>query len=233
MTLTLEDATELERMAEENNGHCSHCHQTIKIYRYKINRATATFVRAVANAVRDTGVNDVDIETIGIAYSVRTQVSKIRQHGLIARIKNAEGKQIPRRWLITHKGWDFLNGEQIPSKVVVFNNQVLGHDGEFVDIYTVLGERFDPQKPIYQETPVSEPEARVYSDVRQPQKYMLVTAQFKGRDYHGRFKVSQTYELEIKRLQAGKPIEIVSIDHNGNARTYPDLAAFQRDWKVL
>lgn len=233
MTMTTDEARELEKQAELNDGHCSNCHQTIKIYRYRINKTHASFMKAMANAVRDTEVNDVDISTIGIAYSTRTQVSKIRQHGLIARIKDERGVQIPRRWLITHKGWEFLNGQAIAEKVVIYNNQVLGHEGNLVNIFDVLGERFDPQEPIYAETPVSEPEARILDDVRQPQSHTLVTATFKGRDYHGRFRRSQTYELKIKRLQMGKPVEIIGIDGEATERRYSDVAAFQRDWRTV
>jgi hypothetical protein len=225
-----EQIQELEREAEHNNGRCSKCNQTIKIYRYKINKTHASFLKAMANAVRDTGENDVDISTIGIAYSTRTQVSKIRQHGLIARIKNAEGAQIPRRWLITHKGWEFLNGQPIPEKVVIYNNQVLGHDGANVSIYEVLKQRFDPQEPIYAETPVSEPEARIYSDVRQPKKQLEITAIYKGRkDYSTGYETGQKYELVLDRLQLGKPVKVLA----PHAREYRDLAAFQKDWRAI
>ncbi len=224
-----EQIAALEKEAEHNNGRCSKCNQTIKIYRYKINKTHASFLKAMANAVRDTGVNDVDISTIGIAYSTRTQVSKIRQHGLIARIKNAEGKQIPRRWLITHKGWEFLNGQAIPEKVIIYNNQVLGHDGADVTIYKVLSERFDPQEPIYAETPVSEPEARTYSEVRQPKKRMEIQAVYKGRGYDTGYQAGQQYDLVLDRLQLGKPVKVLA----PHAREYRDIAAFQKDWRAL
>lgn len=231
MTLEKDQITELEKEAEHNNGKCSKCHQTIKIYRYKINKTHANFLKAMGNAVRDSGVNDVDISTIGIAYSVRSQVTKMRQHGLIARIKNEAGAQVPRHWLITHKGWNFLNGKPIPSYVIVYNNQVLGHDG-VVNIHQALGMAYDPNAPIYEETPVSEPEARVLNDVRQPQRYMVVNAKFKGRDYLGKFKVSQVYELQIKKLEIGKPVEITGIDGTPHDRVYADIAGFQKDWKI-
>lgn len=233
MQMTTEQVEQLEKEAEANDGHCGTCGQTIKIYRYRINRVHALFMRAMAQAVRDSGVNDVDVGTIGLAYSVRSQNTKLRQHGLIARVKNDKGAHIPRRWLITHKGWHFLNHGPIPSKVVVFNNQVLGHSGPDVNIHQVLGEAFHEAAPLYDEIAVSEPEARVLEDVRTPQKAMFVQAQFKGRSYLGQFKVSQVYELQIKRLQAGKPIEIVGVDGKPVVKSYPDLAAYQRDWKML
>lgn len=231
--LTNEQIADIEKQAAFNGGRCTNCQQTIKVYRYKLNKAHSQFIKAMANEVRASGVNDVDISTIGLAYSIRSQVTKLRQHGLIARIKNAEGAQIPRRWLVTKKGWAFVNGDKVPSKVVIYANQVLGHEGDMVNIYDVLGEKFDPIAPLYEETPVSEPEARIYKDLKKHFRYSIVDAVFKGRDYKGLFKVSRSYQLQIKRLQIGNPVEIVSIDGKPNKKKYPDIAAFQKDWKVL
>lgn len=225
---TIEEANALEKIADSNDGHCDRCGQTIKIYRYKVSRSHAVFLRAMAEAVSASGKNDTDIGTIGIAYSVRTQVTKIRQHGLIARVKNAAGAQIPRHWLITSKGWKFLNGEPIPSKVVVFNNQVLGHDGGMVNIYATLGEKRDPEAKQYEEAPVSPAEARTFSDVRQPTLAFSQRATFRGHSYGltGVYKPGASYELVLERLQVGKPVKITA----PHEREYPDIAAFQKDW---
>ncbi len=233
MSLSTEQRTELEKLAAENSGQCPTCSHAIKFYHYKLNKIHAIFLRAMAAEVRNTDVNDVDISTIGLAYSVRSQVTKMRQHGLIARIKNADGSQVARHWLITSKGWQFLNGHPVPSRVTIYNNQVLGHGGDTVHIKELLGEVFDPDEPIYNETPISTPEARTYENVRQPVKYMLVKAVFKGRDIAGKFKVSQTYELQIKRLQIGKPVELVGIDGQPYSRGYDDIHRFYKDWKIV
>lgn len=224
-------ASEILVMAEQ--GHCSSCGQTVSIYNYKLNRTHAMFLRAMAKEASSIGVNDVDISTLGLAYSVRSQVTKMRQHGLIARIKNDEGAQVARHWCITHKGYKWLNGEPVPEIVVVYNNQVLGHDGRHITIYEALGELFDSSTPIYIEIPVSTAEGRVYEDVRTPKKKMLVHARFKGRDYHGKFKTSRVYELLINHLQTGRPIKITGVDDEPIERTYPDIAAFARDWKII
>lgn len=233
MQKTIEDIEEIERIASHNNGRCPHCGQAIKSYRYKINKSHAQFMRAMAKEVRNLGVNDVDISNLGLAYSIRSQVTKLRQHGLIARVKNDKGAQTARHWLITHKGYDFVNGQPIYEKVIVYNNQVLGHEGNQVTIHEVLGEGFNPEEPLYEEEAVTQAEARTYQDVRTPQKYSIVSAIFKGRDYMGRFKVSQTYRLQIKRLQVGKPVEITGIDAKPFNKVYTDLAGFIKDWKII
>lgn len=225
--LNSDQIAELEKIAELNDGHCDRCSQTIKIYRYKIAKSHANFLKAMANAVRDSGVNDVDISTIGLAYSVRSQCTKMRQHGLIARVKNEAGAQIARHWLITHKGWEFLNGKTIASKVVVFNNQVLGHDGEDTTIHQVLGERFDPQASKYEEAPVSQTEAKTYKDVRKGYKGMKVHARYKSRD--ARFFHHQTYEIYLDRLQVGRPVKMLE----PSQVTYRDIADFQKHWSIV
>lgn len=231
--LTNKQIENLEKIADLNDGHCPECLQTIKFYHYKINKTHAQFLRSMAEQIRVTGVNDVDISTIGLAYSIRSQVTKMRQHGLIARVKTNQGTQAARHWLITKKGWSFLNGLPIDSKVIVFNNQVLGHTGGLITIHGVLGEIFNAESPIYEETPVSVPEARTYSEVRSIKKLLNIQAKFKGRDYLGRFKTGQIYSLTIKKLALGQPVEITSIDDQPSTRTYLDIAAFQRDWGAL
>lgn len=228
--MTSEQIAELEKIAELNDGHCDRCHQTIKFYRYNLHKSHAIFLRAMADEVRNTGVNDVDKGALGLGYSVQTQTSKMRQHGLIARIKNEHGAQIPRRWLITHKGWQWLNGNPIPKYVVVFNNQVLGHDGNNVTIHEVLGEKFNPATPIYEETPVSEAEARTYAEVRQPLSHIKMQAIFRGRNFTDRgYRAGDKYELTLERLQVGKPVKVLAPQE----REYHDIAAFQKDWKAI
>lgn len=225
--LTIEQIVSLELEAEQNDGRCSHCTQTIKIYRYTVNKTVAAFMRAIADEASKTGVNDVDISTIGIPYSTRTQVSKIRQHGLIARVKDERNVQIPSRWLVTTKGWNFVNGRDIPARVVVFNNQVLGHDGGTVTIHSVMGERRDPNAPLYIQTPVSEAEARTYNNVRTPLKRFKIHAKFKG--YGSGLKQGSIHELEIERMVVGQPIKLLEPIQS----TYKDIARFQNDWEVV
>lgn len=229
MRMTTDQILVLEKEAEFNDGHCGTCMQTIKFYRYKINKSHVTFMRAMADAVHNTGANNVDIATIGVPYSVRSQVTKLRQHGLIARVKNDKGAQIPRRWLIATKGWAFLNGKTIPSKVVVFNNQVLGHDGDPVNVYDVMGERVNVGTVKYEEAAVSTTESRTYDNVRTPRKLMTLDALYVGMHTKGGYVKGQKYNLTLDRLQVGKPVKILA-PHD---REYRDIAAFQKEWRAI
>lgn len=229
-TMTNEQIKDLLKIAADHDSRCDRCNQTIRIYRYSLNKNMATFMRAMADSVRNSGSNDVDISTIGLPYSLRTQVTKIRLHGLIARIKDGRGVQVPSHWLITHKGWDFLNGKQLSKRVISYNDQVLGHDDGTTTIHEILGERFNPTTPKYEETPITAPEAKVYEDVRLPRRQMIITAVYKGRAdrYHDTFQTGQEYSLTVERLELGKPVQITSpIEIE-----YHDIAAFQREWRI-
>lgn len=223
---------EIEALQTED-GKCAHCGQSIKIYRYTLNRNLAVFIRAMAESVSTTGKNDVDISTIGLAYSIRSQITKLRLHGLVARVKDERGVQFKRRWLITNKGWKFIHGEAIPKRVSEFNNQVLGHDGGLVTIYSVLGQHPEPDQKQYAETPITPKESKTYSNVRVPQKYTSMEAVFKGKDYNKKLVNGRQYNIKIKRLEMGKPVEVVSIDDGPVERHYEDIALFQKDWRVL
>lgn len=166
---------------------------------------------------------DVDRE-VDLEHSERSQLSKMRQHGLVAKVKDETGKQISRHWLITKRGWDLLRGEPVPAKVVVYNNQVLGHEGGVITI-----DRLDKDADDFEQQPITEGESRAYADVRTKKKSYKLNAIFKGRDYSKKLESGKSYELEIDQLATGKPINMLE----PVIRTYEDIAAFSRDWQPL
>lgn len=226
--LTNDQVEQLKYIADHNDGRCDRCARPINIYRYKLNSTMALFLRRMAKAVSDTGQNDVDLSTIGLAYSMRTQVSKLRQHGLIARVKNETGAQVPGHWLVTRKGWDWLRGIAQPAKVVVFENQVLGHEGGVLTINEVLGEVPQPKG---EAEAITEEEAQVYGQLREnPYKRVSQTALYRG-GYNSKLVKGTEYEIVLGKMQLGKP---VLVDVEGvTDLSYRDIAAFQKEWKII
>lgn len=224
MAKTPEQVNDLVQMAKENGGHCTTCGKALNIYRYTINRTLVTFLRAAAGAVQSSGNNDFDASTLGLAYSVRTQSSKLRQHGLIARVKGKDGAQLPSRWLITRKGWDFLRGEPVPAKVLVFENQVIGHDGGDITIMQVMGEA-----NVADSTPITPTESKVYRSMREPRRNPQHQAKYRGSTRGDRRLINgEMYSIEIEKLQVGRPVKLLApLELN-----YPDIAAFQREWLI-
>lgn len=219
-----EDIQKLVDIADKNNGHCDRCNRVIKIYKYKISAGHARTLKAMAQHLTNTGKKTVNFNDLDndIRYSAATQRTKMRLHGLIAKYKE-NGVHVASQWVITTKGFKFLAGQDIPEKVIVFDNQVLGHEGGFTNIKRLTGE-----EGVYEETPITTAEAEVYNDVRTPRKNTKYHAQFKGKTVP-RFDVDKVYEIEIERLEIGRPIQLVT----PFKATYKDIAEFYKYWKIL
>lgn len=234
--ISLDDAKALAHEAEQNNGLCTHCHQVIKIYRYGVSDSMMRVLKAMADRTNEqlkianiSKNREVDADGLDLKHSERTQLTKMRFHGLIAKVK-VDGVQKPRHWVITTKGWDFLGGTPIPAKVLVFNNQVLGHDGGMVTIDRIYGGAGE-----YEGKPVTEPEARVYSNVRQAKHQFFYEAEYRGNSYSqlGPQK-GKVYGIRINTLQVGKPVSLeATIDGHPYTAEYRDIANFAKAWKII
>lgn len=224
MYLSTEKINELIAIAAANDGHCDRCLRVIKVYKYQVSKTMAKIMREMAKATKGTGERAIDMETLDLTHTERSQLSKMRQHGLIVQPKDDRGVKKPRHWLITTKGWQFLRGEQIPAKVVVFDNQVLGHEGGVTDIRRLLD---DPG--FYEADPLSTEEAKAYHDVRTPQKMQEHRAEWRGYST-GNLTNGTTYDIKIERLQVGKPVRVHV--EGFNPFEYKDIAQFQKSWKI-
>ena len=227
MAIDLERAKQLEKEAEANGGHCTNCEQTLKIYRYGISESMVRVLKAMAKATEPNTGRSIDVDKINLKHSERTQLTKMRFHGLVAKVKE-DNVQIPRHWLITRRGWQFLGNEQVPAKVIVYNNQVLGHDGGMTDIRRISGENGE-----YEAKPVTAAESRTYAHIREPQRQSILTAEWIGRTA-GSLVQGQLYTLLIDRLQVGHPVSITIKEIlQTEPIKYKDVAAFGKSWKVI
>ena len=225
--MDLERARVLEKEAEANGGHCTHCEQTLKIYRYGISESMVRVLRAMAKATEPNTGRAIDVDKINLKHSERTQLTKMRFHGLVAKVKE-DGTQIPRHWLITRKGWQFLGNDPVPAKVIVYNNQVLGHDGGTTEIKRIAGDNGE-----YEAKPITATESRTYAHIREPQRQTIVTAEWLGNTA-GQLIKGDIYTLLIDRLQIGKPVTITIKEIlQTEPIKYNDVAAFGRSWKVI
>jgi len=228
MYLSTEKINEIIAVAARNDGHCDRCLRVIKVYKYGISTMMAGIMKKMAEATKQTGQRAIDMETIDFTHNERSQISKMRQHGLIVQAKE-DGHKKARHWIITTKGWQFLRGEDVPAKVVVFDNQVLGHEGGVANIRRILGE-----PGFYESDPLSTEEAKVYHDVRTPQRKTEHRAVYQGYTAGDMVK-GKEYTIFIEWLQVGKPVVVDFAPAEGAAirqMQYGDIAAFQRSWKI-
>lgn len=214
---------DLQEMAA-STGKCERCQRKLAIYRYRVNKQVATVLKKMADRVKATNQNVVNFNDVDLPYRLTSQRTKLRQHGLIAKYKDDAGHHVANTWLITKKGGDFLRGVAIPEKVVVFDNQVIGHDGKMVTIDRLI------EDLEINAAPITEEEATAMRGLREePRRNFETKAEFVGK-YDSRFEAGQTYQITIGRLQLGRPVAIQT--EKGEVE-YPDIAAFQRAWRVL
>nr|DAJ25296.1 MAG TPA: hypothetical protein [Caudoviricetes sp.]DAX96646.1 MAG TPA: hypothetical protein [Caudoviricetes sp.]DAY10441.1 MAG TPA: hypothetical protein [Caudoviricetes sp.] len=147
--------------ARDNNGTCKHCGRKIQLYKYKITPAMVYMLKDMGRitarqaAEHQSNPRHVDSGEIDRPFSVRTQMTKLRLHGLVAKVKDAKGKHIPRTWTVTKKGWKFLAGKPVQARVTVYNNTVLGHSGGLCVIDQIAGASGD-----YIVEPITEDESK-------------------------------------------------------------------------
>lgn len=223
MYLTQDQVDELINIASNNNGKCDRCFRVINIYRYRINTNLVTILRKMRDLIDQTGINAVNFNDLDLPYRLGTQRTKLRLHGLIAHVKNEAGATVANTWLLTKKAGDFLRGQPIPEKVVVFDNQVLGHDLRMVTIHQVMNES------AHQATPITTPEAEVYSQVRDGYRDMFVKALYRGYPFVKGIENNVVYDLRIKHLKVGSPVKILEPVE----MEYASIATFYRDWQIL
>lgn len=215
----------VEVLIKANDGICSNCHQTIAIDRYNVNQQMGLVLATMADRVRLTSSNAVNFDDIDLPYKLASQRSKMRLHGLIAKVKRADGTHVKNTWLITRKGWNWLGGAPIDKTVVAYNNQVLGHEGALVTLKQVTGD------VTLERQPIEESEAAVLQDVRTESRSQTMQAQFRGfpAGYGNRVQSGATYDIEIDHMVVGKPIKMIKpVQHD-----YRDIAAFLRDWRIV
>ena len=131
--------------ARNNDGVCKCCGRKIVLYKYKIAPAMVYLLKDFARITQrqvSEGKSDprsVDVDEIDRPFSVRAQITKLRFHGLLAKVKDERGVQVRRMWVVTKKGWRFLAGKPVEAQVTVYNNVVIGHSGGLCVIDQILG----------------------------------------------------------------------------------------------
>lgn len=137
---------ELRSMRQEamDTGKCPCCGHVVKVYEYGLGPLYVGTLKQIYQRVFDSGHNDVDVGDLSLTYAERSTLSILRFNGLIAKVKDDDGHQLRRHWLITRNGARFLRNQlMLPAKVRVYNNKVIGHVGKQVSVIDVLG--YDPR----------------------------------------------------------------------------------------
>lgn len=124
---------------------CPHCGASLKKYWHVLTPILVKALVKVRKAVYLKGENNIHLlkEMPGdtqLEIHEWNNFTKLRFHGLVAKYKDADGKHLSGRWLITKRGFAFLRGElEVPARVLTFRNRVVEHDPRMVKLRDVIG----------------------------------------------------------------------------------------------
>lgn len=108
-------------MTKFNHLVCPCCHQRLT-YELAIDRGTVDTLKTIASYIKKKGINAVhlakELQGKGLTNYQIGNVSRLRFHGLIAKIKGEAGN-----YCLTRKGIDFLNSREIPRVALIQKSQ--------------------------------------------------------------------------------------------------------------
>lgn len=171
--------------------YCDHCGAKLRKYCYPMAPILVDALRKFYAAVNAKGENsvhlkdDMDDTDNELTRSERSNWTKVRFHGLVAKVKQEDGSQLRGHWLITKRGADFLKGKvSIPQTVWVYRNKVVEHSEEMVTVRDVVGSLPYVDTEIKYELPSQEEVesvVRIKKKARQPKKCALCDSPIKKK----------------------------------------------------
>lgn len=235
MSYTPDQIERFREMAEK--GKCPECDQTVAFNQYGISATMLETLKALAKITNDQlengGNRNVDVRVSGLDHNHRSTLSKLRQHALIAKVK--DGKlHVAGHWVVTTTGWAFLAGAEVKEKVEVYNNTVLGHVGGTTNRHIVeTADKAANDPDLIKTEKVSTAEAKALGSLRE--KPLVKTIKHRARyllkDYRalGLSMTGKEFDIELLPLQTGKPVVMVKPQHN----EYKDISSFRRAWEII
>ena len=131
----------------EDHTTCPNCGASMAEYIFSFLMLDALLLYGMAKIVRAkirvgipfTEANKVHIPSAReLTYTLKSRTSIASKLGVIAKLNNADGKQVLGTWVITKRGWQALAGEPIPKFVRVFRGQILERTQETITIGEAL-----------------------------------------------------------------------------------------------
>ncbi len=124
--------------------YCEECGASTARYKQILSKGIVVPLLKMANKVKQTNLNDIRIsKDLELTKSEYNNFQKLRYFGLIAKVK-IDGNVNKGRWLITARGWAFLDGkEAVHNYVVTYRNIIEERSEEKVMIQDVLGNKLD------------------------------------------------------------------------------------------
>lgn len=117
---------------------CPHCGATMKETWQSLTPGLINILIKCYQCVSNKKDNVFTMNELKLTHSEYGNFQKLRFHALIAKRK-VNGQIVPKEWVITHRGGNFLKGEiSVPSRVKTFRNRVIDRDENLVTIGDVM-----------------------------------------------------------------------------------------------
>lgn len=118
----------------EKDSVCECCGAKLVEYKHSLSKGLARCFYRIIQA----GPGEHELSELGMTYSQRSNFSKLKYWGLVAKIGDPSGKG--GKWIVTNKGWNFAYGEiEVPKTVWTFRDAVQRFEGDNVSIETITG----------------------------------------------------------------------------------------------
>jgi hypothetical protein len=111
---------------------CPNCGASMSEYIFIFDSIDALLLLAMAKEIRDkkargisfNQANQVHVPSLKVSLSIKCRTTICSKLGLIAKVKNDNGRHARGVWLITERGWKALRGEPVPAFVKVFRGKI-------------------------------------------------------------------------------------------------------------
>jgi hypothetical protein len=125
---------------------CGETHHVKDARKEVLNRMKLTMLRRAADHVIKTMDNNFMVREIcePDEFQLFNNFQKLRYHGLVTPVRDANGKRVKGIWLITRNGWDFLRGSKsLHAWVRVKDNRIIERSEELVTLREVAADIFE------------------------------------------------------------------------------------------
>ena len=131
-------------MIEVGQKRCLCCVASMSKSTHHLTKVMVDALVKICRSVALSKLNDVRVDKLNgplaLTHIERCNFHKLRMHGLVAKVK-VDGRIKGGRWLVTHRGWQFIQGSlSVPKTVYSFRNHVISKEAEMLTVKDVIGE---------------------------------------------------------------------------------------------
>lgn len=130
-------------MVDNRIKRCLCCQASMSKSTHHITRVMVDSLLKVCRSVAIKKMNDIRIDRLpwdlALTHIERCNFHKLRMHALVAKVR-IDGKIKSGRWLVTRRGWQFIQAKvMIPKTVYSFRNHIVSKSPEMVTVKDVVG----------------------------------------------------------------------------------------------